>query len=76
MSSRLNELAELMMTGRDVGDFGWTGLDALPDQGSIDVVMNTNQNLYLMNFDLLGWISGSLLLSSWRWCVGSCDRAD
>jgi hypothetical protein len=48
--------------GRDVGNFGWTGLDALPGHGPIDVVMNTNQNLYLMNFELFGWASGSLLL--------------
>ena len=33
--------------GRDIGNWGWTGLDALPGHGPIDVVMNTNQNLYL-----------------------------
>ncbi len=47
--------------GRDVGNFGWMGLDALPGHGPIDVVMNTNQNLYLLNFELFGWASGSLL---------------
>jgi hypothetical protein len=56
--------------GRDVGNFGWTGLDALPGHGPIDVVMNTNQNLYLLNFELFGWACGSLvfafLLLAWR----------
>jgi 4-amino-4-deoxy-L-arabinose transferase-like glycosyltransferase len=47
--------------GPDVGNFGWTGLDALPGHGPIDVVMNTNQNLYLLNFELFGWACGSLL---------------
>jgi hypothetical protein len=56
--------------GRDVGNVGWTGLDALPGHGPIDVVMNTNQNLYLLNFELFGWACGSLvfafLLLAWR----------
>ncbi|MCL4523067.1 MAG: hypothetical protein M1453_09125 [Acidobacteria bacterium] len=56
--------------GPDVGNFGWTGLDALPGHGPIDVLMNTNQNLYLVNFDMFGWACGSLifvfLLIVWR----------
>jgi len=48
--------------GPDIGNWGWTGLDALPGHGPIDVFMNTSQNLYLMNFELFGWASGSLLL--------------
>ncbi len=47
--------------GRDVGNFGWTGLDALPGHGPIDVVMNTNQDFYLVNFEMFGWACGSLL---------------
>jgi hypothetical protein len=46
--------------GRDVGNFGWNGLDALPGHGPIDVVMNTNQNIYLVNFEMFGWACGSL----------------
>lgn len=48
--------------GADVGNFGWVGLDALPGHGPIDVFMNTNQNAYLVNFEMLGWACGSLLL--------------
>jgi len=48
--------------GADIGAWGWTGLDALPGHGPIDVFMNTNQNLHLVNFDLFGWMCGSLLL--------------
>jgi len=53
--------ADRLGFGRDVGNFGWTGLDALPGHGPIDVVMNTNQNLYLANFEPFGWACGSLL---------------
>ncbi|MBI2956066.1 MAG: hypothetical protein HYY26_02015 [Acidobacteria bacterium] len=48
--------------GADVGNLGWTGLDALPGHGPLDVVLNTNQNLYLINFEMFGWAGGSLLL--------------
>jgi hypothetical protein len=47
--------------GKDIGAWGWTGLDALPGHGPIDVWMNSNQNLHLVNFDALGWMCGSLL---------------
>jgi hypothetical protein len=47
--------------GPDVGNFGWRGLDALPGHGPVDVVMNTNQDLYLVNFEMFGWACGSLL---------------
>jgi hypothetical protein len=47
--------------GKDIGNFGWTGLDALPGHGPIDVVMNTNHNLYLLNFETFGWACGSIL---------------
>lgn len=47
--------------GADIGNWGWSGLDALPGHGLVDVVMNTNHNLYLVNFELFGWASGSLL---------------
>lgn len=56
--------------GKDVGNFGWTGLDALPGHGPIDVMINTNQNIYLLNFEMFGWACGSLLtvflLLAWR----------
>ena len=53
-----------------MGNVGWTGLDALPGHGPIDVFMNTNQNLYMVQFELFGWACGSLLfvfpLLVWR----------
>jgi len=48
--------------GKDVGNFGWVGLDPLPGHGLSDVLVNANQNLYMTNFDLFGWPFGSLLL--------------
>ncbi len=47
--------------GPHVGNFGWTGIDALPGHGPIDVVMNNNQALYMTGFELFGWSCGSLL---------------
>jgi hypothetical protein len=47
--------------GADIGNFGWTGLDALPGHGPIDVAVNTNHNMYLVNFEMFGWPCGSLL---------------
>lgn len=69
--------------GEDVGNFGWRGLDALPGHGAFDVFMNTNQNLYLVQFELFGWAAGSLLFVAllllwgrwrrdallWMWCA-------
>jgi hypothetical protein len=56
--------------GPDIGNFGWGGMDALPGHGLLDVLFNTNNNLYLLNFELFGWAGGSLLfvglLCVWR----------
>ena len=56
--------------GKDVGNFGWWELDPLPGHGARDVLVNTNINLYLLNFELFGWPCGSLvfvfLLAAWR----------
>jgi hypothetical protein len=41
---------------------GWAGLDPFPGHGAIDVVVNTNQNLFQVNVELLGWATGSMLL--------------
>ncbi|MGH9385406.1 MAG: hypothetical protein ACRD2N_14080, partial [Vicinamibacterales bacterium] len=48
--------------GADIGNWGWIGLDALPGHGPIDVLMNTNQNLHMVQFDLFGWAFGSITL--------------
>jgi len=56
--------------GRDVGNLGWAHLDPLPGHGPIDVAVNTNQNLYMLNFETFGWACGSMLfvilLLVWR----------
>lgn len=56
--------------GKDVGNWGWTELDPLPGHGARDVFVNTNINLYLLNFELFGWPCGSLvfvfLLFAWK----------
>jgi hypothetical protein len=56
--------------GADVGNLGWRHLDPLLGHGPIDVAVNTNYNLYMVNFELFGWACGSLLfvllLVVWR----------
>jgi len=49
--------------GGDVGNppGGWGPLDPTPGHGLLDVLLNTNQNLYNLNFELFGWSTGSLL---------------
>lgn len=48
--------------GPEVGNLGWAHLDPLPGHGPLDVLVNTNHNLYMVNFELFGWAGGSLLL--------------
>ncbi len=48
--------------GKDVGSFGWEDLDVLPGHGPIDVLVNTNHNLSMVNFEMFAWPCGSLLL--------------
>lgn len=47
--------------GPDRG-LGWTGLDPLPGHGILDVMINTNLNLFAANIEMLGWLGGSLTL--------------
>lgn len=48
--------------GADRG-LGWFGaLDPFPGHGPLDVLVNSNFNLYGLNVELLGWSTGSLLL--------------
>lgn len=57
--------------GIDVFGFGpnvgnvpmWRNQDPLPGHGLADVVLNTNKNLALTNFELFGWAFGSLALA-------------
>lgn len=40
----------------------FSGLDPFPGHGPIDVLVNTNFNLFQTNIELLGWATGSLLV--------------
>ncbi len=40
---------------------GWSGLDPFPGHGWIDVLVNTNVNLFQVNVELLGWSIGAML---------------
>ena len=46
-------------------DFGWRGLDPFPGHGPLDVLINSNMNLFQVNTELLGWGCGSLVLAWW-----------
>jgi hypothetical protein len=49
--------------GPDRGVSLWTNMDPLPGHGLADVILNANKNLATMNFELFGWVSGSLALA-------------
>ena len=50
--------------GPDVGNppKSWLALDPTPGHGPIDVLYNTNHNLYCLNTELFGWPGGGLAL--------------
>jgi hypothetical protein len=64
--------------GADVGNVpgNWGGLDPLPGHGLADVVLNANQNLYNLNFELFGWATGSLVLLLVHLVWGRKTRVD
>lgn len=43
---------------------GWPGLDPFPGHGAIDVIVNAVFNVSLINVELLGWATGSILVLS------------
>lgn len=55
---------------------GWGGLDPLPGHGPLDVLINTNLNLFAFNIELLGWATGSVLVLALWILRGRLDRAD
>lgn len=59
--------------GKDIG-FGWDGLHVLPGHGLVDVVFNSNQNLYMLHFEQFGWAGGSLLLVLLLFLLGKWRR--
>lgn len=64
--------------GPDVGNppDGWGILDPHQGHGAIDVALNTNQNLYNLNFELFGWAVGGLLPAVLHLLRGRWDRRD
>jgi hypothetical protein len=48
--------------GPEVGIPLWRDHDPLPGHGPLDVLINTNRNLYLLSSELFGWAAGSLWL--------------
>jgi len=62
--------------GPDVGHAAWPNIDPLPGHGLPDVVLNANKNLFMTNFELLGWGCGSLLLILAAFVAGGWDRRD
>jgi hypothetical protein len=50
--------------GADVGNppKSWLALDPNPGHGLVDVLYNTNHNLYCLNVEAFGWPTGALVL--------------
>lgn len=55
---------------------GWGGLDPLPGHGPLDVLINTNLNLFALNIELLGWATGSVLVLALWILRRRLDRTD
>lgn len=55
---------------------GWPGLDPFPGHGVIDVFVNAALNTFMVNIDLLGWATGSLLPIALLLASGRMKRAD
>ncbi|MDH4046494.1 MAG: glycosyltransferase family 39 protein, partial [Gemmatimonadota bacterium] len=63
--------------GDDIGPpGGWGNLDPAPGHGLAEAVLNANQNLYNLNFELHGWALGSLLLIFAYLAFGRQSRLD
>jgi hypothetical protein len=62
--------------GPNIGISAWPNLDPLPGHGPIDVVLNTNKNLFMVNADLFGWATGSLVFVALALGIGRWRRAD
>jgi hypothetical protein len=55
---------------------GWSGLDPFPGHGLRDVLVNTDQNVFQLHVELLGWGCGSLLAVWLLLAGGRLRRAD
>lgn len=55
---------------------GWRQLDPFPGHGPIDVLVNGNVNIFAVNIELFGWITGSLIWIAILLFSGSMQRSD
>jgi len=62
--------------GPNVGIPMWRNIDPLPGHGPADAVLNANKNFTLMNFELFGWATGSLILAAVACVLGPWRRGD
>ena len=65
--------------GSDIGnppDGGWGSLDPLRGHGLADVLLNLNQNMHNLNFELFGCGAGSLILLLSHAIWGKWNRGD
>jgi hypothetical protein len=62
--------------GPNVGIGTWPNLDPLPGHGPADVVLNWNKNFFMVNVDLFGWATGSLLFVWLVFALRRWHRAD
>jgi hypothetical protein len=62
--------------GPNVGVSSWPNLDPLPGHGAADVVLNLNKNLFMVNIDLFGWATGSLIFLYVALARGGWRRSD
>jgi 4-amino-4-deoxy-L-arabinose transferase-like glycosyltransferase len=62
--------------GPNKGNVGWEHIDPLPGHGLLDVIVNANQNFFLLNFETFGWGFGSLLIALFFLYLRSWRRAD
>ena len=62
--------------GPTVGIDRWRNLDPLPGHGAPDVVLNLNKNFFMVNADLFGWATGSIVFAALALGFGRWRRSD
>lgn len=62
--------------GPNVGIDRWPNLDPLPGHGAPDVVLNLNKNFFMVNADLFGWATGSVVFIALAFGLGRWRRGD
>jgi hypothetical protein len=55
---------------------GWTGVDPLPGHGPMDVLINSNLNLTVINVELHGWITASLIMLIFLFVASGAARRE